>query len=71
MKHLVAACCLLLTFSSLAEAQLGWTLQECEAKYGPASIVVPTGRHFKDASVEAAFKYEGWRIRAAWLPNQE
>lgn len=46
-------------------------MQECEAKYGAATIVVPAGKQFKESSVEATFKYEGWRIRVAWFPGTE
>ena len=46
-------------------------MQECEAKYGPASISGPTGKKLKESSVEATFKYEGWRILAAWFPGTD
>lgn len=46
-------------------------MRECEAKYGPASIAVPTGKKFKESSVEATFKHEGWRILVAWFPGAD
>lgn len=58
-------------FSGQAEARLGWTMQECTAKYGPASVAVPTGKTFKESSVEATFTYEGWRIQVAWFPGTD
>ena len=54
-----------------AEARLGWTMRECEAKYGPAAISVPTGRQIKGSNIEATFKYEGWRIRLAWFAGTD
>jgi hypothetical protein len=56
---------------SRAEARLGWTMPECEAKYGSASITAPVLKKFKESSVEATFKYEGWRILAAWFPGTD
>lgn len=66
---LVFAVILSVVFSGHAEARLGWTMQQCKAKYGPASIAVPTGKVFKESSVEATFQYEGWRILVAWFPG--
>jgi hypothetical protein len=40
-------------------------------KYGVAVIQPVTGKKFKDSSVEATFRYEGWRIRLAWFPGTE
>ena len=62
---------LFLICSLPAHARLGWTLAECEAKYGKAKIAVPTGRQVKGSSVEATFKYEGWRIRVAWFEGTD
>lgn len=62
---------LAIAFSEHAEARLGWTMQQCEAKYGPAKIIVQTGHAFKDSSVEASFDFEGWNIRIAWFPGTD
>lgn len=70
MKLLLLSVSLLLVLTT-AHARLGWTLSECERKYGPASISVPTGRQIKGSSVEATFKYEGWRIRVAWFEGTD
>lgn len=71
MKHLLLAASLVLLFSGSAHARLGWTMKECEAKYGVAAIQPVTGKKFKDSSVEATFRYEGWRIRIAWFPGTD
>ena len=55
--------------ASQAHARLGWTMQQCEAKYGPAKVIVKTGHEFKNSSVEAVFNYQDWRIRVAWFPG--
>lgn len=71
MKNQLLAASLVLLFSGSAHARLGWTMKECEAKYGVAVIQPVTGKKFKDSSVEATFRYEGWRIRLAWFPGTE
>lgn len=71
LSPFTAAAFLFVLVCDRAEARLGWTMRECEAKYGPASIGVPTGKKFKESSVEAKFKYEGWRILVAWFPGAD
>ena len=46
-------------------------MKECEAKYGPATIAPKYGKILKDSSVEATFKYEGWRITCAWVEGSD
>lgn len=60
---------LLIATGLTAHARLGWTLAECEAKYGPASFVPATGKVFKTSAREAIFQFQGWRIRVAWFPT--
>jgi len=71
VKSLLFAISLALLFSGQAHARLGWTLKECEAKYGKATIQPVIGKKCKDSSVEATFRYQGWRIRLAWFPGTD
>lgn len=69
MHHFALAILLTLLFTERADARLGWTLQQCEEKYGKASILNKTGKTFDGSATEATFNYEGWRILVAWFPN--
>ena len=60
---------LVVAFPNYADARLGWTLKECEGKYGPALMSGPTGRNFKGSTIEATFRHEGWQIQVAWFPG--
>jgi hypothetical protein len=71
MKSLLLAASLVLLFSASAPARLGWTIKECEAKYGPATITPKFGRILKDSNIEATFNYEGWRITCAWVEGTD
>jgi len=71
VKNLLLAASLSLLFSASAHARLGWTMRECEAKYGPATITPKYGKILKDSNVEATFNYEGWRIACAWVEGTD
>ena len=63
---------ILLAFSlNQAQARLDWTIEQCEQKYGKATIAPKIGSMFPDSSVEATFKFEGMSIRVVWFPSSD
>ena len=68
MKRLIPLALLLSILSPLAEARLGETEGQSQARYGQAreDLSAPTDKPLLLGAIERCYEYQGWRVRGAF-----